>query len=266
MTIGEVLIFIYLIKQIIVPIEVIFRWMSTLPGSAASWERIAEILDIEEEKIKEENKSLSGASSVKFNNINFSYDIEKKPILNQVMLSLEKGKITILSGESGSGKTTLLKILIGLYQTDYDVLVDGKRRIHELSPDDTAFASLDRSVFPMSIYDNIVLGDGTISSDTVEDIFERLGFADWIRQLPDGIHTIIGDGISGGQKQVIANARAILSDRSILIFDEPFSALDIEKEEALVKVLQNLKSKHFLLLTTHRMQKDDFDDKMEIRL
>ncbi|MEG1427467.1 MAG: ABC transporter ATP-binding protein, partial [Oscillospiraceae bacterium] len=110
LSIGEVLMFIYLVKQIIMPIEMILRWMASLPGCSASLERIEEILDGEEATSPPPKENLAGAREVGIRNIRFAYG-EEKPIIAGMSLLLQKNQLTLISGDSGSGKTTLLKIL-----------------------------------------------------------------------------------------------------------------------------------------------------------
>ena len=250
MSIGEVLMFIYLVKQIIMPIEVIFRWMASLPGSAASWERIQDVLSIEAEQPYTTEKR-EDVHEVHLTNMNFAYEPGRE-ILNNAELHLEKGKITRLTGESGSGKTTQLKILMGLYNSPtLQTKINGKF-VSALRPVDTAFSAIDNCIFPMSIHDNIALGKPCIRAADSQKILEDLGYGDWLSTLPDGVNTVVSDNLSGGQKQGIANVRALLSGRSVLIFDEPFSALDIQKEECLKKLFNEAANSKLVLLTSHR--------------
>lgn len=237
MSIGEVLMFIYLVKQIIMPIEVIFRWMASLPGSAASWERIQDVLSIDAERLDTTVDKREDVHEVHLTNMNFAYEPGRE-ILNNAELHLEKGKITRLTGESGSGKTTQLKILMGLYKSETLQTKINGQLVSALKPADTAFSAIDNSIFPMSIHDNIALGRPRISVADSQKILEDLGYGDWLSTLPDGVNTVVSDNLSGGQKQGIANARALLSGRPVIVFDEPFSALDTQKEERLKEMLQ----------------------------
>lgn len=252
LTIGEVLMFIYLIKQIIMPVEVIFRWMSTLVVSSASWERIVHKLDSEVEKTSAVNGSrTSQVDKVKIKNLSFAYD-KSEPILTNLNLSFEKGKITGIFGSSGTGKTTLLKILSGLYycpEAEYEI--NGKR-IDSLKRHMT-YATLEKSIFPMTIYENITLGDKQITRDDVKGMLFEQGFESWIATLPHGIDTlVVNGGISGGQKQAISTSRALLSHREMVILDEPFSALDVGKARCLMDKLKKEKEDRVIIITSHR--------------
>lgn len=251
MTVGEVLMFIYLVKQIIMPIEVIFRWMASLPGSAASWERIESILSVESEPDQQVNKQIAVAESLDLTGIDFAYEADRK-ILSDAEMHLKTGTISRLAGESGSGKTTQLKVLMGLYHSPQMLIRADGEPTTAPSPKDVAFSSIDNSVFPMSVHDNIALGNQSIHPSDSEELLSELGFSDWIKSLSDGIYTVLGEGLSGGQKQSIANARALLSGRKILIFDEPYSALDTDKETRLNNILEEISSSRLTILTSHR--------------
>jgi len=263
LTVGEVFVFIYLLNQIFVPIEVIFRWMSRLVGSNTSWERIYEVLGTptEAEAATLQNaSSIEGAQKLEINGITFSYD-DKVNVLNDVNISIELGKFNILAGESGSGKSTVLKILLGLYHSPQAKYMANNNEIGESLAGLVSFAPSDKQLFNMSIYENLCLGSNTITRQACLDLAEQLGIGDWISSLPNGIDSVISENssnISGGQQQTLNNMRAILnafdtaSGVPIIILDEPFSALDKDKEEKLLKLLHQLKNEKLLLFTSHR--------------
>lgn len=251
LTIGEVLMFIYLVKQIIMPIEVVFRWLASLPGCSASMERVSELMDIEQTDSLSRHKEFENAETACVHHIHFGYS-DKEPLFSGLSLDFRKGQLSLISGDSGSGKTTLLKIIAGLYHSEQAEYQIDHNTVSPFSPEDIAYASIDRSVFPMSIYENVALGNTEITREQVENALCTLGFGDWIEALPKGLDTQVYENISGGQKQAIANARAILSGRKVLIFDEPFSALDIVKERNLINTLEKLTSTHFVILVSHR--------------
>lgn len=251
LSIGEVLMFIYLIKQIITPIEVVLRWLASVPECNASMERVSELMNIDEDQPTEQNQRVGIAQTLNIDDINFGYR-ERKHLLNDISVELKKGEVTIISGESGAGKTTLLKIIMGIYTSpDSHFAVDGEK-IPRLSSADVAYSSLDNSIFPMSVYDNIALGDSNISKKQVKEILDQLGFSAWLRSLPEGIDTEVNENLSGGQKQAIANARVILSRRNVLILDEPFSALDEKKAKCLIQTLKQIVGSNFIVLVTHQ--------------
>ena len=254
LSIGEVLVFIYLIKQILIPVEVIFRWMLRIVSSNVAWSRVYEILEIKEGQEFYSSHDFE-INNFSIENINYSYDEESNIIENR-SIHIKKEDIGFISGESGSGKTTLLKILLGLYQskTAKYSINDGENSINSLRGL-SAYAPSDFQLFNMSIYENLTLGNDEITKDDCIEILSKLGFGDWIQSLPHGLDTVLTEGaqnLSGGQKQVINNARAILQEKEIIILDEPFSALDVEKEKRLATLINENKQKRIFIFTSHR--------------
>jgi len=275
---GDILVFIVLVRQVIMPAEVIFRWMGKVAVGIAAWERIGEILEIE---APEESGELpEPENTVAVEGVSFSYGPEAQ-ILKELGLELKKGEMGVLIGESGSGKTTLCKILCGLYgdesrkeeqkpeekkkpsqeqkpgQEPYELrrqwILDGKVREGGTVPW-CVYNPAEPELFHMSIYENIVFGKTQISREECMALAEELGAADFIRGLPDGIDTVIEAGgrtLSGGQRQQIANLRALLSGRKMLILDEAFASLDVERRKRLLDVLEKRRQSQFLLLVTH---------------
>lgn len=249
MSIGEVLMFIYLIKQIIMPIEVAFRWMVTITSATASWERILEKYAVPSEE-PPASPAPADISRFEARGITFAYK-DKAPILQKQDVLLNKGELSGLSGPSGSGKTTLLKILSGMYQAENGSYTADGNLLPSLQGI-AAYAALNNSLFPLSIYENIALGNEDITREAAQSMLERLGFAEWLRSLPEGLDTVLNNDRSGGQQQAVINARALLSGKPMIILDEPYSALDTEREIALNAVLQDMKVHKLILLTSHR--------------
>lgn len=248
-SIGDVLVYLYLVKQIMLPVEMVFRWMSNLVGSTAAWECIDKVFDIPERK--QEKKTVSDMNTARAEHITFQYDDNSHIIKNQTV-SLQKGELTRLAGKSGSGKTTIIKILLGLYKSETAQFYADEKKLPSLYGL-ASYASIAESLFPLSIYENIALGNPEVTREKCMDMMDKLGFAKWTASLPKGINTVLEEkALSGGQQQSIANARAFLSGAPIVILDEPFSALDVENENLLKKEINRQKQEKLILLTSHR--------------
>jgi ABC-type multidrug transport system fused ATPase/permease subunit len=257
-SVGQVLVYLYLIKQILVPVEVIFRWMTSVVRSGASWDRICHIIN-QADGGREKAADSETADSLSLVNAAYSYDGAAE-IFRGLNLEVNKGRIMRISGRSGCGKTTLLKILLGLYRSPRTVIKLNGRETETLSGIAACASSAD-TLFPLSVYENIALGNERITREECLDLINRLGFGGWIASLPKGIDTSPGEQeLSGGQRQMIVNARALLSGFPVIILDEPFSALDAEKEKLLVDELLRRKKSRIIMLTSHRRQPVEYED------
>ena len=257
---GDILVFIVLVRQVIMPAEVVFRWMGQVAVGIAAWERVADILGIDAEKERRELPEPEERIGVK--EVSFSYGQDAE-ILHGLELELKKGELGALMGESGSGKTTLCKILCGLYgggsqgQEPYRLhmewLLDGKAKEGGSVPW-CVYNPAEPELFHMSIYENIVFGRMQVTREECMALAKELGAGDFIRRLPDGIDTVIEAGgrtLSGGQRQAIVNMRALLSGRKMLILDEAFASLDVERRQRLLTVLEKQRFDQLILMVTH---------------
>lgn len=193
---------------------------------------------------------------IAFNNLSFSYGDNR--VLSNFNYRFEKGKKYIIFGESGSGKSTFLKVLMG-YEEDYDgeVLIDDtelKEIDIEKFWDKIAF--IDQNVFVMSgnLKDNITLFNEDISDESVEKAVEISGLTELVKSFEQGIYEPVKEGgsnLSGGEKQRISIARAIVMDKEILIMDEALSALDNIKALEVEKKL--LESDRTIFSISHRV-------------
>ncbi len=274
---GDILVFIVLVRQVIMPAELIFWGMGQVAGGIAAWERVSGILRLAAPA--EPGELPAPEETIVAKEVSFSYG-QGAEILRDLSLELKKGEIGALIGESGSGKTTLCKILCGLYgeaewrrqgseerqesgqeqklwQEPYELhgkwILDGKTREGGTVPW-CIYNPAEPELFHMSIYENIVFGQTQISREECMALAEELGAADFIRGLSNGIDTVIEAGgrtLSGGQRQQIANLRALLSGKKMLILDEAFASLDVERRQRLLEVLKKRRSVQFILLVTH---------------
>lgn len=250
-TIGGAVAYIYVIKQLLVPVEVIFRWMGRIVASNAAWERIYALLRLPTEPEKLQATTPKRVSTATVESLSFRYP-DGKQVLCDLSLSLSREHLLGLSGESGCGKTTLIKILCGLYQSpSARFLADGQKC--ESFSGLTAVAAGEKQLFRLSIYENIALGDPGVSREDCMALLDRLGFGAWVRSLPKGLDTVVSSAeLSGGQRQTISNVRALLGQFPIVILDEPFGALDSEKEQLLTAELERQKKSRLLAITSHR--------------
>lgn len=193
-----------------------------------------------------------------FKKVEFSYGDYQ--VLNKTSFKVNKGETVAFIGKSGSGKSTIFNLLGKLYTIDKgQILLDGID-INTLDEDsirkNMTIITQNPYIFNMSIRDNFKLIKKEI---TEEEIIEALKLAclnDFIKTLPKGIDTIIGEGgtnLSGGQRQRLAIARALIQETQIILFDEATSALDNETQKNIQKAIENLKGKYTIMIIAHRL-------------
>lgn len=192
---------------------------------------------------------------VDFENVNFSY--EKEALIKNINLHIESNSLTAIVGKSGSGKSTLFRLLLRLYKPDSgQITIDGVD-IFDFTKDiyssNVSVATQKPFIFNMSIKENLNMVNKSYTKQI--EACKRVGIHDFIMTLPKGYNTILKEDatdISGGQKQLIALARTLLSESEILLFDEITSSLDPNTAKQVVKVLRNLKKDHTVIMITHK--------------
>jgi ABC-type multidrug transport system fused ATPase/permease subunit len=226
-----------------------------------SGQRMITLLDIpaEEERLTLVLPDYALEYALEFNNVNFAYR-DGNPVLKGFSLKVIPGENIAIVGASGSGKTTLFKLLEDFYTPTSGYIRIFGRDIHTLSQADVrkqyAYVPQDAILFNGSIADNIGLGKHGVNHADIVDVAKRLQIHDFIMSFPQGYDTQVGERgmrLSGGQRQRVAIARALIKDAPILLLDEFTSALDIESEKELIKVLNILMKGRTTLFISHRM-------------
>ena len=197
--------------------------------------------------------------SIEFRNVSFSYPRTTARVLDDVSFRIAPGEKVAIVGRVGSGKSTINRLILGLYEANAgSVLIDGAD-VRQIHPDDLRrnIGAVLQEVFLLtgSVRENIALGDAVIGDAEVLRVGKLSGTHDFIGQLANGYDLRLadrGEGLSGGQRQSIAIARALAGSRPVLLFDEPTSAMDIQSEHALIARLREELAGRTMLLVTHR--------------
>ncbi|MGD9649283.1 MAG: ATP-binding cassette domain-containing protein, partial [Dongiaceae bacterium] len=196
---------------------------------------------------------------IEFRNVNFSYPGQKMKALDNVNLRIEPGERVGIIGAIGSGKTTLEKLLINLYEpTEGSIMIDGTD-VRQIYPSDLrrniGVCPQDVFLFYGTVKDNIIMGRAALDDRAVLQAGTLAGVTDFLKTHPLGYDLSIGErgeGLSGGQRQAIALARALVSDPSVLILDEPTSSMDPGLENRIKSRLDRYLRDKTLILITHR--------------
>ena len=256
----EFIIYLGIFYQIINPAKAFTQALYSIQKGLASMDRIDKILmaDITIPQAADAKSINNLEESVEYKNVTFAYD--EKVVLNDVSLTIEKGKTIALVGQSGSGKTTFVDLLPRFYDVaGGQILIDGvdirKLKLHDLR-DLMGNVNQEAILFNDSIYNNIAFG---VENTTMADVIAAAKVAnahDFIIETEHGYDTVIGDRgskLSGGQRQRLSIARAILKNPPILILDEATSALDTESERLVQDALENLMKNRTSLVIAHRL-------------
>jgi ATP-binding cassette subfamily B multidrug efflux pump len=259
-TVGIVFTFILYMRNFTRPINEIMNIFNTIQSALASAERVFEVMDEPKEKNSEKAKEVSNLNrEVVLNGVNFSYTQDKK-ILKNVSLKAKKGQTIAIVGPTGSGKTTIINLLTKFYDIDSgEIIIDGE------NIDNIKRSSLRRAIsmvlqdtylFSESVRENIRYGKLTATDEEVEQAAKLANAHGFIKQLPDGYDTVLtdnGSNLSHGQRQLLAIARAVLAQSSILILDEATSSIDTRTELEIQKAMLNLMKGKTSFVIAHRL-------------
>ncbi|WP_194089661.1 type I secretion system permease/ATPase [Vibrio hibernica] len=206
---------------------------------------------------------------IQFDNVNFTYPNATSPSLRNINLTINPGERIGIIGRIGSGKTTLERILMGLYQpTSGTVLIDDTdiKQLHQIDiRRNLGCVPQDITLFYGSIRDNIALGRPLASDKDIILAAERAGVTSFTQKDSAGLEKQIGEGgaaLSGGQRQTIAIARALLGKPPVMIMDEPTSSMDNRTEMFIKRQLRNVSKDETLILITHKTGMLDLVDRL----
>ena len=246
MSVGDLSSFIYLFTLLIFPLRIIGYLFSEIPHSVAGWRRIREVLDEEllADPILRIDRAQSGVA-IEINELCFSHQ-DGSPVLKNLSMKIEEGKVVALVGATGCGKSTLLHLISGLIEP-----ISGSLAVQEGG---VALVFQEAFLFAESLRYNITL-DADISSERVTKAISAAQCQDFIGDLEQGLETMMGErgvSLSGGQRQRVALARAIAQDRPVLLLDDTTSALDPKTESNVISSLRGISTGRTLLIVASR--------------
>jgi ATP-binding cassette, subfamily B, multidrug efflux pump len=260
-SIGVIVVFVEYARQFTRPLNDLANQWNTLLSALAGAERVFEILDMEKEE-RDETGAISLnhiQGKVEFDHVVFSYD-KKQDVIRDVSFSVSPGETVALVGPTGAGKTTILQLLARFYDPDRGhIFIDGhdSRTIKRASlRAHMAFVLQDTFLFEGTIRDNIRYGRLDASDEAVEQAAKWANAHSFITKLPNGYDTVLkqdGSGISQGQKQLLAIARAMVANPSILILDEATSNIDTMTEMKIQEALERLMKGRTCFVIAHRL-------------
>lgn len=261
LTASEFIAYIALYSQILPPAKNIASAVANVQRGLASGERILGILDTPIEITEESSAHSITAfdSRIEYQNVSFGYE-EKRYALNHISTIIPKGKVIALVGPSGSGKTTFADLLPRFYDpTEGEILIDGinirNYRLKDLR-NLMGIVTQEPVLFNDTVYNNIALGIADAKEEDVIHAAQVANAHDFIMRMEEGYQSPVGDRggkLSGGEKQRLTIARAVLKNPPILILDEATSSLDTESERLVQEALYNLMKNRTSIVIAHRL-------------
>lgn len=258
-TVGNIQSFIQYSKQFTNPIAQLAQISSQIQSMIAASERVFNFLDtgeyVDNGKLKADNVE----GNVEFKNVKFGYN-EDKIIIKDFNAKINAGEKIAIVGPTGAGKTTIVKLLMRFYELNSgEILLDGKNITdYKRSELESVFAMVlqDTWLFNGTILDNLRYGNLNASDKEVIDAAKTANADYFIRTLPDGYNMVLNEetsNISGGQKQLLTIARAILANPKILILDEATSNVDTRTEELIQKAMDKVMMGRTSFIIAHRL-------------
>lgn len=261
MTIGIMMTITYILGQLSSAINQMINYSKTYQDSTLAYERMKDILQIENESSQYQSSEKEERNDLKLENLSFKYEGSSNPyVLRNVTTSIPLNKVTAIVGASGSGKTTLLKLLLAFYFPQKgDLIIEGKS-IMSLNINNwrkrCGVVMQDGFIFSGTIISNIALSDNNPNMELVEFAARIACIDDFILHLPMKYHTKIGKigvDLSGGQRQRILIARAVYKNPEFIFFDEATSSLDASNERAIVENLKSFYQNKTVVIIAHRL-------------
>lgn len=249
MPIGNVFGFQQYTMMICMAFMVLIMIFVSVPRGQVSANRINEVLEIKnliEDPIESKANEAKGFGEIEFRNVSFKYPGSDEPVLSNINFKIGSGETLAIIGSTGSGKTTILNLLNRFYDcTDGEILIDGVNvkdyTQHELH-DKIGLVPQKSNLFMGTIKSNLMFGNDNPTEEDIERALRVSQSLEFVNGLKEGVDSFVSQGgqnYSGGQRQRLCIARAIIKKSEIYAFDDSFSALDLKTDKALRDALKN---------------------------
>ena len=261
LTLGGYMAFTTLSGYFTSPVSDLISMQMSIQEADISMKRLTEIMDYESEQAEDEEhtemEQIEG--DIEFKDVTFRYG-NRSPALNHISFTIPQGQKVALVGSSGSGKSTITKLLLKYYEPE-----SGEIDVNGINLDEYTNASVRRAIsyvpqnvelFSKTLFENIRISRPEATLEQVKDAAKKADAHEFIRKLPLQYNTYLeeaGNGLSGGEKQRIALARAFLKDSSLYIFDESTSSLDFGTENTIFDMIYNQLADRSMLIVAHRL-------------
>ncbi len=255
------------------PLQGIGQVLNDYRESEVSLKRYKNIIDIPIEPIPVDAKHLNKIESLEFKDVSFKYQNANSRAIEKISFEIKRGDTIAFVGPSGSGKTSVIKLLVGLYQPTegkvlYNNISGGDINLNDLRSQ-IGFVTQDTQLFSGTIRENLLFVNPQATDEECMDVLHKAASDNLLARADKGLDTVIGEGgvkISGGEKQRLSIARALLRKPTLLVFDEATSSLDSITEEEITKTVRDVTTskEHLTVLVAHRLSTIMYADKIYV--
>ncbi len=259
--VGDLLTMVFFTFFIFGPLQELGSFIIALNETKVSMENFKELLNAPKEYRPANAKHVGAIQALHFDDVSFKHKSAKHPAVEHITFDIKQGETVAFVGPSGAGKTTLVKLLVGLYppaqgHVKYNNIDSSEIDLLDLRKQ-LGFVTQDAQLFSGTIRENLLFVKPTATDEELLDVLHRASCDKLLARASDGLSTTIGEGgikVSGGEKQRLSIARAILRNPNLLIFDEATSALDSITEEEINSTIRNISDKNRItVLIAHRL-------------
>lgn len=260
--VGDLITLMFFSFFIFNPLQELGNVIAVYNETKVSMDNFSKLMDAPSEAIPEKPSKLGEIKEVHYNNVSFAHNTSNGNAVSNITIHIKTGETVAFVGPSGSGKTTLVKLLLGLYKPNqgqvlYNNIQSTDIDLTELRKQ-LGLVSQDSQLFSGTIKDNLLFAKPNASDEEIMDVLQKASCQNILNRTKDGILTTIGEGgikLSGGEKQRLSIARALLRNPHLLIFDEATSALDSITEEEITQTIKSISSNtsQIKVLIAHRL-------------
>mgnify|MGYP003646975301 FL=1 len=244
------------------PLQELGNVIATYNETKVSMDNFADLMSSKSEEIPVNPKTIGAINHLRFSNISFKHQSAASYAVQDISFEAQAGETIAFVGPSGSGKTTLVKMLVGLYKPAEGAIFYNDKNANDIDLTELrqqlGFVTQDAQLFSGTIKDNLLFVKPNATDEEINDVLQKSACQNLLIRAENGLNTTIGEGgikVSGGEKQRLSIARALLRKPRLLLFDEATSALDSITEEEITKTIRNISSKkdQITVLIAHRL-------------